>query len=252
MIVWREKFRAMLLHFLVTLAVAAVAAGVIFFVWYPDPFQAMLGGTKLFLLISACDLVLGPLISLVIYNSKKSRRELITDYSIIGVVQLAAFIYGVVAIADSRPAYVAFAVDRFEVVLASDLTDKDLLAAKDPYHTRPKWGPELIATQAPTDIKERDDLLFSGLAGRDIQTFPRYYVAYEAAREQIKQRAQPMEALYKHHPEAKQLLAATKLAVPESELRWLPIRGRTSFWTVLLDANGGPPLAYLPLDPYDS
>ena len=103
MIVWREKFRAMLLHFLITLAVAAVAAGVIFLVWFPDPFQAMAGGTKLFMLISVCDLVLGPLLSLVIYNSKKSRRELITDYSIVGVVQLAAFNYGVVAKAAPRP-----------------------------------------------------------------------------------------------------------------------------------------------------
>src|SRR5262245_13782289 len=188
-IVWREKFRAVLLHFLVTLAVAAVAAGVIFFIWYPDPYQAMLGGTKLFLLISVCDLALGPLISLVIYNSKKSRRELITDYSIVGVVQLAAFVYGVVTIANARPAYVAFVMDRVEVVLADDLRDADLLAAKEPYRTRPKWGPELIATQAPTDLKERNDLLTSGLQGRDIQTFPRYYVPYEAAREQIKRRA---------------------------------------------------------------
>jgi hypothetical protein len=251
MIVWREKFRALLLHFLVTAAVAAVAAAVIFFVWFPDPFQAMMGGTKLFLLISICDLVLGPLISLVIYNSKKSRRELITDYSIVGAVQLAAFVYGVLSIANARPVYVAFVGDRFEVVRADDLTDENLQAGKDPYRTRPKWGPELIATQMPTDVKERNDVLFAGLGGNDIQTLPRYYVSYETAKEQIKQRAQPMEALYKRHPEAKQLVQDAKLAVPESELRWLPIRAR-SFWTVLLDANGGPPLAYLPLDPYDS
>lgn len=251
MIVWREKFRALLLHFLVTAAVAAVAAAVIFLVWFPDPFQAIMGGTKLFLLISACDLVLGPLISLVIYNSKKSRRELITDYSIVGAVQLAALVYGVLAIADARPAYVAFVGDRFDVVAASDLTDEDLQAGKDPYRTRPKWGPKLIATRSPTDIEERNDLLFSAVAGKDIQMFPRYYVPYETAREQVKRRAQPLEVLYKRHPEARQLVQDAKLAVPESELRWLPIRGK-EFWTVLLDANGGPPLAYLPLDPYDS
>lgn len=251
MIVWREKFRALLLHFLITAAVAAVAAAVIFFVWFPDPFQAMMGGTQLFLLISVCDLVLGPLISLVIYNSRKSRRELITDYSIVGAVQLAAFVYGVLAIADARPVYVAFVGDRFEVVLASDLTDEELQAGKDPYRTRPKWGPELIATQSPTDIEARNELLFSSLQGKDIQMMPRYYVPYEAASEQIKGRAKPLDALYKHHPEARQLVAAAKLGVPESDLRWLPIRAR-SFWTVLLDANGGPPLAYLPLDPYES
>ena len=251
MIVWREKFRALLLHFLITAVVAAVAAAVIFLVWFPDPFQTMMGGTKLFLLISACDLVLGPLISLVIYNSQKSRRALVTDYTIVGVLQVAALVYGVLSIADARPVYVAFVGDRFEVVAASDLTDENLQAGKDPYRTRPKWGPKLIATQKPTDLEERNDLLFAALSGTDIQALPRYYVPYEAAKEVIKQRAQPMEALYKHHPEARQLLQDAGLAVPESELRWLPIRAR-SFWTVLLDANGGPPLAYLPLDPYDS
>src|SRR5687768_5273491 len=123
MIVWREKFRALLLHFLITAAVAAVAAAVIFFVWFPDPFQTMMGGTKLFLLISACDLVLGPLISLIIYNSRKSRLALITDYSIVGVLQIAALVYGVLSIAQARPVYVAFVGDRFEVVAASDITD---------------------------------------------------------------------------------------------------------------------------------
>lgn len=251
MIVWREKFRALLLHFLVTAAVAAVAAAIIFLVWFPDPFQAMMAGTKLFLLISVCDLVLGPLISLVIYNSRKSRRELITDYTIVGAVQLAAFVYGVLSIANARPVYLAFVGDRFEVVIADDLKDEDLQAAKDPYRTRPVWGPELIATQTPTDPKERNDLLFASLSGKDIQMHPRYYVPYENAREQLQRAAKPMEALYKRHPEARELIEAAKLSVPESDLRWLPIRGQ-SFWTVLLDANGGPPLAYLPLDPYDS
>ncbi|HWK48685.1 MAG TPA: TfpX/TfpZ family type IV pilin accessory protein [Steroidobacter sp.] len=251
MIAWREKFRAMLLHFLVTLAIAALAAAVIFLVWFPDPFQVLQGGTRLFGLISASDLVLGPLISLVIYNSKKSRRALITDYSIVGTVQLAAFVYGVMSIASARPVYVAFTLDRFEVVTAQELDDQDLVQAKDPYRTRPKWGPKLVGTQLPTDVKERDELLTASLAGKDLQMFPRYYVPYETVQEQIQSRSKPLQALYKHHPEAKQLVADAGLELPESQLRWLPIHGK-DFWTVLLDANGGPPLAYLPLDPYDS
>ena len=76
MIVWREKFVATGIHFLVTLGFAACAAALIFLVWYPDPFETMIGGTELFLLVVGCDLALGPLISLVIYNSRKSRRAL--------------------------------------------------------------------------------------------------------------------------------------------------------------------------------
>ena len=249
MIAWREKFRAVLVHFLVTLVMAAAAAALIFFVWYPDPFHAMLGGTKFFLLISFCDLVLGPLTSLIIYNSKKTRRALIFDYTVIAIVQLAAFVYGVVSIANGRPAYVAFVVDRFEVVRAGDLEEKDLQQAKEPYRTVPQFGPLLIATERPATAKEQNDLLFTTLGGKDIHHFPRYYVPYDAAREQVKKHAKPMEELYKKYPQARQMVAETGLGMPDSQLRWLPILGKT-FWTALVDSNGGPPLAYIPIDPY--
>jgi hypothetical protein len=253
MIAWREKFRAVLLHFLVTLVMAAAAAALIFLVWYPDPFEAMLGGTRFFMLITTCDLVLGPLTSLIVYNSKKTRLALIFDYTIIGIVQLAAFVYGVMSISNARPAYIAFVKDRFEVVIAEDLADKDLLAAQDPYRTRPKWGPVLIGTRSPATREERNDLIFAAMeGGKDRQNFPHFYVPYEQVAEEVKQAASPLEQLYKHRPEARQLIAAEKLNVPEAQLRWLPIRGTRSFWTVLLDSNTGRPLAYIPVDPYES
>jgi hypothetical protein len=251
MIVWREKFRAVLLHFLVTLAMAVAAAALIFLVWYPDPFQSMLGGTRFFVLITVCDLVLGPLTSLIIYNSKKTRRALIFDYTIVGLVQIAAFVYGVMSISSARPVYIAFVKDRFEVVIAEDLAAKDLQAAKDPYRTVPKWGPVLIGTQRPTTREGINDLIMSAMEGKDLQHFPRYFVPYETAAPAIKQAASPLDALYKHHPEAKQLIADEQLPVSEERLRWLPIRGTMSFWTVLVDGNTGALLSYIPIDPYE-
>ncbi|HEY0942027.1 MAG TPA: TfpX/TfpZ family type IV pilin accessory protein [Steroidobacter sp.] len=253
MIVWREKFRAVLLHFMVTLVMALGAAGLIFLVWYPDPFQTMVGGTRFFLLICICDLVLGPLTSLIIYNSKKTRRALIFDYTVVGIVQLAAFVYGVVSIANARPVYVAWAKDRFEVVMAEDLDDEDLAAAQDPYRTRPKWGPVLIGTQRPSTSEERNDLLFAALErGKDIQNFPRYFVPYEQVTEQVKEASLPLDKLYKRRPEARAAIAAQHLNVPEEQLRWAPIHSPRMYWTVLVDGKSGELLCYLPVDPYDS
>lgn len=252
MIVWREKFRAVLLHFLVTLAMALAAAALIFLVWYPDPFQAMLGGTRFFLLITVCDLVLGPLTSLIIYNSKKTRRALIFDYTVVGIVQLAAFVYGVMSISNARPVYIAFVKDRFEVVIAEDLADKDLAAAQDPYRTRPKWGPLLIGTQRPTTREDRNDLVLAAMEGKDIQNFPRYFVPYDQVAAQVTKAGEPLEKLYKRHPEAREMIAAEHLKQPEEQLLWLPIRGTRSFWTVLLDASSGELLTYIPIDPYES
>ena len=79
MILWREKFRAFGIHFATTLFVAALAAALIFFVWYPPPYATMVGGLKLFVLVTGIDLALGPLLSLVVYDSRKSRRALVFD-----------------------------------------------------------------------------------------------------------------------------------------------------------------------------
>ena len=71
MINWREKFRAFFIHFLATTALGACAAALIFLVWFPHPFATMIGGTELFVLVMGCDLVLGPLMSLVICSKPK-------------------------------------------------------------------------------------------------------------------------------------------------------------------------------------
>jgi hypothetical protein len=253
MIAWREKFRAFYLHFFITLAMSIAAATLVFLIWYPDPFQAMLGGTKFFLLVTVCDLVLGPLTSLIIYNSKKTRRALVFDYTVVGIVQLAAFIYGVYSMASSRPVYVAFTVDQFEVVMAGEIDDADLKDAKEPYRSRPKWGPVLVGTQGPTDREERNNLLFSSLSGKDRQHIPRYYVPYEANRDEVQQHALTLDELERRKPAAKPLVATAvaKLGTTRDRLRWLPIKSaKSSFWTALVDADTGRPVYYLPLEPF--
>lgn len=253
MIRWREKLTAFAIHFVATAAFALAAAALIFLVWYPAPYHEMMGGTALFLLVTGCDLVLGPLISLVIYDSRKSRRKLLLDYAGVVVLQLAALAYGVYVVWGARPVYVVFVGDRFEAVAAADIDDADLQAASDAaYRRRPGWGPELVATFVPPE--DRDEVLFAALEGKDVQVRPRYYVRYETQLDKLRQRAAPLADLAGRQPRAAPLLdvAQRELGVPEDQLRLLPIRVRQGFWTVLVDLRDGKPLRYLPIDPYES
>jgi hypothetical protein len=251
-IAWREKATAFAIHFLVTLVLSASAAALVFLIWFPDPFQEMLGGTKLFEVMVGCDLGLGPLTSFVIYSSKKSRRELLFDYTVVGIIQLAAFGYGLYAVANTRPAYVAFVVDRLEVVSAGEIDDADLAKGGDRYGSRPLWGPQLVGIQQPQDPKQREKMLFSALSGKDYAVLPTYYVPYDEVLPQIRQRSLPVSELEKRHPEATPLVssAAAQLQTPLERLVWLPAKHRKGFWTVLLDRETGRPVHWLPLDPY--
>lgn len=252
-IIWRERFWVAAIHFLVTLIVTGFAAVLIFLVWFPGVLANIVGGRQLFLLVVGSDLILGPLISLVIFNRQKSRRQLVLDYVIVGAVQLAALIYGVSIVADSRPVFVAFAVDRLEVVTAAELEDADLKAAADTkYKSRSWFGPVLVSVQFPTDPKERTQLLFSALNGADAQLLPKYYRAYDSQHDEIKIKSESLSVLVSNHKiEQNQLdKISEELHYDQQSLRWLPVHHRFGFSTAILDAATGYPLKYLPIDPY--
>lgn len=251
MIPWREKFRAFSIHFATTLVVAATAAALIFLVWYPPPFGTMVGGLKLFILITGIDLALGPLVSLVIYDSRKSRRALLFDYSVVAVVQVAALAYGIYSVSQARPAYVAFVKDRLEVVAAGEIAERDWREAKGSTYASPPWrGPELVATYVkPAD---RNDALDGGLEGRDVGVRPKFYVEYDTRVDAIKREVKPLSSLERRHRESAPLVAESlrELRQPAEDLGWLPVKHSRGFWTALVDRRSGYPVKYLPIDPY--
>ena len=251
MIPWREKFRAFSIHFATTLVVAAAAAALIFLVWYPPPFGTMVGGLKLFALITGIDLALGPLVSLVIYDSRKSRRALIFDYTVVAVLQIAALLYGIYSVAQARPAYVAFVKDRIEVIAAGEIAERDWQEAKGSTYASPPWrGPVLVATHVkPAD---RNDALDGGLEGRDVGVRPKFYVECDTQVDVIKRHVKPLSSLERRHQESAPLIAESlrELQRPAEDLGWLPVKHSRGFWTALVDRRSGYPVKYLPIDPY--
>ena len=140
----------------------------------------MLGGTQLFEILVLCDLGLGPLTSFIIYSSKKSRRALLFDYTVVGIVQFAAFVYGLLRRGEhpSRVHSVRRGPDRGRVG-RRDRRCRPRARLRIGYRKRPKWGPQLVGIKEPEDPKERDKVLFSALAGKDYPVLPTYYVPYE-------------------------------------------------------------------------
>jgi hypothetical protein len=248
---WREKLQAFAIHFLVTAALGACAAALIFFVWYPPPYATMIDGTGLFMLLIGCDVVLGPLLSLVVYDSRKTRRALVVDYTVIGVIQILTMAYGVYITAGTRPVVMAFVKDRFEVVTARDIRDSELALARSPeYRTRSLTGPRLLAIHVPPE--DQQDALFESLGGNEEHQRPKFYVPYDSALPQIRKRAKTIPALADKFPQYAASLdeAVRDSGLPLERLRWLPVRHREGFWTALIDESTGRPVAYAPVDPY--
>lgn len=252
MINWRERFIAFGIHFAATLVLAAIAAALIFLLWFPHPFATMIGGTELFMLVVGCDLALGPLLSLVIYNSRKSRFKLIMDYTIVGVVQIAAMVYGVYIVAGTRPAYVAFNKDRLEVVTARDIDDSELAEARDPRYSRLPWdGPRYVYVFVPRE--DQQDALLKSVAGLEEHQRPKFFAPYEQGVAEIRKRARPISRITKRLPQTAPRFDAALAElrnIPPERIAALPVRHRNGFWTALIDTDTGMPVSYVAVDPY--
>src|SRR5690606_18525235 len=109
-----SRFKSFSIHLLISAVAALLAAGLVFFIWYPAPLHMAAGVTNIFLLLLIVDVILGPTLTLLIY--KPGKKSLVMDLTVIALLQLSALIYGLYTMADGRPAWLTFAKDRFEMV----------------------------------------------------------------------------------------------------------------------------------------
>ncbi len=190
----QSKLRAAGIHLLLSAIVASVVLYLMLYVWYPIGFFDFLGGGKIFYLMTAVDVCLGPLLTFIVY--KVGKKTLKFDLSVIAAVQLLALLYGVHVMFAQRPVFNVFEKDLFKVTLASELTEKDLASA-----IRPEWrnlsisGPVIVAALSPTDRKERDEILQAAIAGKDWNVFPKLYVDYESQRTEVLKHSKPLAVL---------------------------------------------------------
>lgn len=101
--------------------VALASAAVVFGLWYPAPYRQMLDVGHIYLLVLAVDVVCGPLLTLILASSTKSRRERWLDFSLIGLIQLAALAYGMHSVWVAPPVALVFETDRLVVVTANEV-----------------------------------------------------------------------------------------------------------------------------------
>jgi len=244
----RDRAVAAALHLLISAAVAGLAALLVFGLWYPGPFRLLAGGRDLFLLVTAVDVVLGPVLTFSVFNREKGIRHLRRDLAMIGLVQLAGLGYGLHTVFIARPVAMVFEVDRLRLVTANDVAIDELPKAHPSYRSLPLTGPLLLGARPPHPGAERNDALFKGLAGSDISSRPQFWQPYDDARARVLAKSRPLSALLDRYPDRASELR-NSLADLKADLatgRFLPAMARGD-WVAILDKSGDV-LGYLRAD----
>ncbi len=237
----RAAGSAAAIHFLGSVLVAAIAALLVFGLWYPFPYRELAGGRELFLLVVLVDIVLGPLLTLVLFAPSKRPKELWRDLTIVVVLQLGALGYGVWTVWQARPLFLVAELDRFKVISRPALNSDAIKALPILLQPRSFSGPLTVAIRDPKDLDEKNSVLFETLqGGRDYGERPDFYIPYEGenALKALK-RAQPLTVFLQKRPD--QTAAAQKLAAEKkadiTQWMYLPVIARQD-WVAVLDKQG--------------
>lgn len=225
-------------HLFISALVAACTAAVVFKVWYPYPYDLLLGSLGIYWLVIAVDVVCGPLLTLVLADPKKSKRSTVQDLTLVACIQTAALLYGLYTVAVVRPVAVMFENDRFVVVSPVDIKPEHLAQAA-PEMTDFSWtGVRRLALRKPQSIEESNALLDLGLAGQDPSVLPAWWQEdSDTVRQEVREKMRPLSVLQRNYPDNAALAQAVKdSGLPENEISFLPFTSPTNKdWIVLLD-----------------
>ena len=247
--------RAFAAHLLVSCVLAALAAWLVLQVWFPFPYRELAGGLHLFWVMVGVDVVCGPLLTAVLFNPRKSRRELTLDLSLVALVQLCALGYGLYSIALARPVIQAFEGDRFVVLSAIEI-DRASLEKAPPNMQNLSWnGPVLVGTRSPKDASEQLQIVMESLQGFPAGAHPGGWQPYEKSTADVQQHMKPLANLRKIRPaEAQQAIdqAVQASGQPLDALFYVPLvsKKKLDSWIVLLDANAKI-VGYAPVGGFD-
>lgn len=178
------RLRAAGIHLGLSAVVFAATLYLIVVHWYPGFHFRVDGGWQGVRIMAGVDLVLGPLLTLIIFNPLKARRLIVFDLTCIGLAQLAALIWGFCAVLGQRPVSLNFHEGVFYSLPERSLrTQPDAAAALPP---RSAGRPGLVYVAPPTDeagrrrANARDDRRF--MAHEDAFFFRPFAPQWDAVR----------------------------------------------------------------------
>lgn len=230
----KDKIKAFLIHLAISLLVVLPVAYVVFGLWNVSPLHKATGVTQIFLLIVSVDIILGALLTFIVY--KKGKKTLIFDLTVIALLQLGALIYGLYKVYEGRPAWIVYSVDRFDLVRANEIDVRQIDKAKPEYQKVGLTGARYVAAIVPDDVEIRQTVLFEEIGfGIAPSQRPEFYAPLGQSKATVQKRIQDLTILNKHNPpeQVKAILAQ----YPQTQ-GFAPLKANAVDMTVLLDKNG--------------
>ena len=244
-----SKTRATSIHFIISLVVISFLIGLIVYFWFPSSIIKISNFKEIALLIIGVDLVLGPLLTFIVFKPQKKGLKL--DLTLIALVQVSALVFGVYNLYKVHPVYITFNVDRFTLVSAVDARPES--AKIDEFKISKLSSPKLVISKLPEDIDEKNKLVLQSLesGSSDFELKSEYYHSIEDNIEEIIEKGLDPKVVFKDDISQEKLkVFINKNGKKVADYVYLPIEGnaRDAIWA--LDPITAQPVGIIDVTPW--
>lgn len=178
-----SRFSAFSIHFGISLLIFAVLSAVILLVWYPGYFFELDGGWEGLRIIIGVDLVLGPLLTLIVYRAGKPGLK--TDLTMIGVFQMVCLAGGMYIVWSERPLAMVY-VDGHFYSMSADAYSEANVAVPD-LSKFPGPSPKRVTVKLPEDLNELSEIRGNAFrSGSSMRVLTDLYVPFDDSQLNIK------------------------------------------------------------------
>jgi hypothetical protein len=233
----KPRLKASGIHFFLSVLAFLIVFYFIVFLWYPNPHFSTDGGwqgMRILLLVFSP----WPLLTLLIYSPKKSRKAILFDFTVIGTIQISALICGLFVVYNQRPLAISFWEGRFYPVIMEDLEANGVKPEqlKELSHQ----SPAIVYVRHPeTDDEETGVIMFGFVEG-----MPEYqlFFLFSPIEKHIDEL---FEASVSNAPATDDEFQTRKLrwleaaSMNENEVAFIHFTGRYGNSILILDRQGG-------------
>ena len=230
------RIRAFLIHLGISFVILLVLAYLIFVYWYPLPFFQTDGGWQGFRIIVGVTLVLGPLLTLIVYKPGKPGLKL--DLTLIGLAQAIALSWGIWITYTERPVALVYTLKYFTPVSAKVLSTVGVSQVE--LKSYGDKTPVPIYVDLPQELEAQQKYLAQAVSsGTPLYLFTDLYRKFDKENRQIlKQQSDQLYQYLESDPIGKQQLKLFFQIHPELYNRYLfiPLHSRYQRLVIVVDA----------------
>lgn len=230
-----SRINAASIHLGISLVLFILLAAFVYWLVLPGILFESDGGLLFLVLIGGVDVVLGPLLTLIVYVKEKPSIKM--DLSVIAIFQIVAIGFGLNTLIASKPLAIVYGFESYQVVYKDSFDENVKKVNVDEVELLNKIKPGKIGLNMPADKKQMAEMEEGySLLGQSVYTQTKLYLPYEEMLLRLKMEGQSISSVIEGTDIAAELFAEFE---GRSEFRVFKFQSKFTDGFLVVDTESG-------------